>query len=75
MSTLIYCECIEGKVKSKSQVSELLQQQEGLKREMEDLTNLLAAKELEITCLKSLLDKDQSQDQVQVHVGKRMLQN
>lgn len=61
MSTLIECECVEGKVKAKSQVSKLLDKIEVLKREMEDFTTLVAEKELEITPLKALLQQAKSQ--------------
>lgn len=48
-------------MKSKSQVSELLQQQKVLKHETEDFNTMLAVKDLEITRLKALLQKEQSQ--------------
>ncbi|KAH0745901.1 hypothetical protein KY285_007558 [Solanum tuberosum] len=63
MSTLIECECIEGKVKYKSQVSELLQQQEVLNRKMKDVTTLVDIKELEITSLEALLQRKKEQSQ------------
>ncbi|KAH0746272.1 hypothetical protein KY285_007929 [Solanum tuberosum] len=61
MATLIECECVEGEVKAKSQVSDLLEKQESLKREMEDFTTILGDKEVEITRLKALLQHAKSQ--------------
>uniref|UniRef100_A0A0V0INL6 Putative ovule protein n=1 Tax=Solanum chacoense TaxID=4108 RepID=A0A0V0INL6_SOLCH len=61
MATLIECECVDGKVKAKSQVSELLEKKEELKRETEDFTTLLGDKEAEITRLKALLQQAKSE--------------
>ncbi|KAH0702585.1 hypothetical protein KY290_017900 [Solanum tuberosum] len=52
-ATLLKCECTEGKVKGKSHVSDLFEQQESLKRELNDLTVTLSAKEVEIARLKA----------------------
>ncbi|KAH0699028.1 hypothetical protein KY284_013243 [Solanum tuberosum] len=43
--TLLECECVEGKTKGRSQVSDLLEQQASFKRELTDLTVLLNDKE------------------------------
>ncbi|WMV54998.1 hypothetical protein MTR67_048383 [Solanum verrucosum] len=61
MATLIECECVESKVKAKSQVSNLLEKEESLKREMEDFTTILGDKEVEITRLTALLQHAKSQ--------------
>ncbi|KAH0742962.1 hypothetical protein KY290_030955 [Solanum tuberosum] len=45
-ATLLEFECAKGKVKGKSHVSDLLEQQESLKRELNDLTVNLNANEL-----------------------------
>ncbi|KAH0636591.1 hypothetical protein KY289_036506 [Solanum tuberosum] len=53
--------CAEGKVKAKSHVSDLLEQQESLKRELNDFTVTLSAKEIEIAQLKAQLQQTISQ--------------
>ncbi|KAH0686189.1 hypothetical protein KY289_016952 [Solanum tuberosum] len=57
MSTLLECECIEGPAKGKSQVADILEQQATLRSEVTDLTKILSDKEVEITRLKSELQK------------------
>ncbi|KAH0738544.1 hypothetical protein KY290_037249 [Solanum tuberosum] len=57
MSTLLECECIEGPAKGRSQVADVLEQQAILRREVTDLTKILCDKEVEITRLKSELQK------------------
>ncbi|KAH0633577.1 hypothetical protein KY284_036363 [Solanum tuberosum] len=54
-ASLLECGCAEGKVKAKSHVSDLLEQQESLKRELNDFTVTLSAKEIEIAQLKAQL--------------------
>jgi len=61
MSTLLECECIEGQAKGRSQVADVLEQQATLRREVTDLTKILNYKEVEITRLKSELQKAASQ--------------
>ncbi|KAK4737467.1 hypothetical protein R3W88_001164 [Solanum pinnatisectum] len=56
-ATLLECESIEGKVKVKSHVSDLLEHQESLKRELNDLTVTLKSKEIEIVRLKSQMQQ------------------
>ncbi|KAH0715953.1 hypothetical protein KY285_008859 [Solanum tuberosum] len=56
-ATLLEYECVEGKVKGKSRVSDLLEQQESLKRELNDLTVTLNAKEVEIARLKAQMQQ------------------
>ncbi|KAH0665067.1 hypothetical protein KY285_026273 [Solanum tuberosum] len=51
----------EGKVKTKSRVSELLEKQDTLKRELEDFTTFLSAKDAEIARLRALLQQAQSE--------------
>ncbi|KAH0695921.1 hypothetical protein KY289_013403 [Solanum tuberosum] len=52
-ATLLECECAEDKVKAKSHVSELLEQQEALKCELNDFTTTLSTKEVEIARLRA----------------------
>ncbi|KAL3379112.1 hypothetical protein AABB24_000035 [Solanum stoloniferum] len=61
MATLIESECVDGKVKTKCQVSELLEKKEVLKWEIEDFTTLLGDNEVEITRFKALLQQAKSQ--------------
>ncbi|KAH0748685.1 hypothetical protein KY290_027917 [Solanum tuberosum] len=49
--------CIEGLARGRSQVADVLEQQATLKREVTDLTKILSDKEVEITRLKSELQK------------------
>uniref|UniRef100_M1CET3 Uncharacterized protein n=1 Tax=Solanum tuberosum TaxID=4113 RepID=M1CET3_SOLTU len=57
MSTLLECECIEGPAKGRSQVADVLEQQATFRKEVTDLTKILSDKEVEITRLKSELQK------------------
>ncbi|KAH0761720.1 hypothetical protein KY290_017793 [Solanum tuberosum] len=57
MSTLLECECIEGHARGRSQVADVLEQHATLKMEVTDLTTILSDKEVEITRLKSELQK------------------
>ncbi|KAH0636589.1 hypothetical protein KY289_036504 [Solanum tuberosum] len=60
-ATLLECECAEGKVKAKSHVSDLLEQQESLKCELNDFILTLSANEVEIARLKEQLHQTISQ--------------
>ncbi|KAH0776597.1 hypothetical protein KY290_008008 [Solanum tuberosum] len=53
-------------LKAKSQVSDLLEKHESLKREMEDFIAILGDKKVEITCLKALLQHANPKDRVPV---------
>ncbi|KAH0644974.1 hypothetical protein KY284_032858 [Solanum tuberosum] len=57
VSTLLECECIEGQARGISQVADVLEQQATFRREVTDLTKILSDKEVEITRLKSELQK------------------
>lgn len=64
LTTLIYqCKCIEGRTcnKAKSQVLYLLEQQDLLKKDFEDLIEVLAKKDVEISRLKDLLQQAKCQ--------------
>ncbi|KAH0646391.1 hypothetical protein KY284_034275 [Solanum tuberosum] len=56
-ATLLEYECAEGKVKGKSHVSDLLEQQASLKWGLNDLTVTLNAKEVEIARLKAQMQQ------------------
>ncbi|KAH0776523.1 hypothetical protein KY290_007934 [Solanum tuberosum] len=57
LTILIKCECVEGRTgnKGKSQVSELLEQQEQLKHELEEMTVIMASRNAEIARLNAQL--------------------
>ena len=59
-STLVECECIEGRVYPKSKMAQLIDDQEQLKHEVEELTVRLSGKEAEIAILKAELLTPQS---------------
>jgi len=54
-ATMLECECVEGKARGRSQVTDVLEQQASLKRKVIDLTEILTNKEIEISTLKSEL--------------------
>ena len=54
-STLVECECIEGRGYPKSKMAQLIEDQDQLKREVEELTVRLSGKEAEIVVLKAEL--------------------
>ncbi|KAH0665119.1 hypothetical protein KY285_026325 [Solanum tuberosum] len=59
---MLECECVEGKTRGRSQVTDVLEQQAALKREVTDLTEILNNKilnnkEIEIASLRSELQK------------------
>ncbi|KAH0761337.1 hypothetical protein KY290_017410 [Solanum tuberosum] len=54
---MLECECVEGKARGRSQVTNVLEQQATLKREVTDLTEILNNKEIEIASLRSELQK------------------
>lgn len=55
--TLLECECMRGQTQGRSQDTVVLEQHATLKREVNDLTNNLNTKEVEISKLKSALQK------------------
>ncbi|KAH0639108.1 hypothetical protein KY290_036402 [Solanum tuberosum] len=57
VATLLECECVEGKAKGRSHVSDLLEQQVSLRQELIDLTITLYAKEGEIAQLKAQMQQ------------------
>ncbi|KAH0746349.1 hypothetical protein KY285_008006 [Solanum tuberosum] len=63
LTTLIKCECVEGRTgnKGKSQVSELLEQQQQLKHELEEMTVIMASRNAEIAQLNAQLLKAQAE--------------
>lgn len=63
-ATLLECECVESKVKAKSNVSELLEKPDTLKRELEDFTASLSAKDAEIARLRPCFNKPNLKDLV-----------
>ncbi|TMW81617.1 hypothetical protein EJD97_008651, partial [Solanum chilense] len=54
-TTLVECECIEGKGNPKRKMAQLIEDQEQLKHEFEELTMRLSGKDTEIAILKSEL--------------------
>ena len=60
-STLVECECIEGRGYPKSKIAQLIDDQEQLKHEVEELTVQLSGKEAEIAILKEELLTAQSE--------------
>ena len=54
---MLECQCVEGKARGRSQVTDVLEQQAALKREVTDLTEILNNKEIEIASLRSELQK------------------
>ena len=54
-STLVECECIEGRGNPKSKMAQLIEDQDQLKIEVDELTMCLSGKEAEITVLKAEL--------------------
>ena len=54
-STLVECECIEGRGNPKSKMAQLIEDQDQLKQELEELTVRLSDKEAEIAILKEEL--------------------
>ena len=54
-STLVECECIEGRGNPKSKMAQLIEDQDQLKHEVEKLTMRLSGKEAEIVILKAEL--------------------
>ena len=54
-STLVECECIEGRVNPKTKMAQLIEDQDQLKHEVEDLVVRLNGKEAEIALLKAEL--------------------
>ena len=51
-TTLVECECIEGKGNPKSKMSQLIEDQDQLKHEVEELTMRLSGKELKLLFLR-----------------------
>ena len=51
-STLVECECIEGRGNPKSKMTQLIEDQDQLKHEVEELTVHLSGKDAEIAILK-----------------------
>ena len=60
-STLVECECIEGRGYPKSKMAQLIEDQDQLKHEVEELTVRLSGKEAEIAILKAELLTAQSE--------------
>ncbi|KAH0696707.1 hypothetical protein KY290_014093 [Solanum tuberosum] len=54
---MLECQCVEGKARGRSQVTDVLEQQAALKREVTDLTEILNNKEIEIASLRSELEE------------------
>ena len=63
-STLVECECIEGKGNPKIKVAQLIENQDQLKHELEELTIRLSSIDAEISILKAELLKAQTMDLV-----------
>ncbi|KAH0698747.1 hypothetical protein KY284_012962 [Solanum tuberosum] len=61
LSTLVECECIEGKTNPLSRVSQLIMEQDQLKHELEEMTVRVSNKEDEISLLKAELLKAQTE--------------
>ena len=60
-STLVECECIEGRGYPKSKMAQLIDDQDQLKHEVEELTVRLSGREAEIVILKAELLTAQSE--------------
>ena len=58
---MVECECIEGRVYPKSKMSQLIDDLDQLKHEVEELTVRLSGKEVEIAILKAELLTAQSE--------------
>ena len=54
-NTLVECECIEGKGNPKSKMSQVIEDQDNLKHEVEEITMRLSGKDVEISILKAEL--------------------
>ena len=61
-STLVECECIEGRGYPKWKMAQLIENQDQLKHEVEELTVRLSGKEAEIVILKAELLTVQSEE-------------
>ncbi|KAH0665472.1 hypothetical protein KY285_026678 [Solanum tuberosum] len=57
LSTLVECECIEGKENPLSKVSQLIMEQDQLKHELEEMTVRVSNRDAEIAILKAALLK------------------
>ena len=52
-NTLVECECIEGKGNPKRKMSQVIEDQDQLKHEVEEITMRLSGKDVEISILKA----------------------
>ncbi|KAG5585146.1 hypothetical protein H5410_045580 [Solanum commersonii] len=60
LSTLVECECIEGKTGQMSKMSQLVAERDQLKHEPEEMTTLVGKKDAEMALLKAQLTKAQT---------------
>ncbi|KAH0645176.1 hypothetical protein KY284_033060 [Solanum tuberosum] len=61
LSTLVECQCIEGKGNPLSKVSQLIMEQDQLKHELEEMTMRVSTRNAEIAILKIVLLKAQTE--------------
>ncbi|KAH0700721.1 hypothetical protein KY284_014936 [Solanum tuberosum] len=61
INTLVECECIEGRTRQLSKVSQLVVERHQLKHELEEMTVLVSKKDAEIALLKAQLVKAQTE--------------
>ncbi|KAK4707348.1 hypothetical protein R3W88_033122 [Solanum pinnatisectum] len=63
MNTLVECECMKGRIRHLSKMSELVVEQSQLRHELEEMTVLVSKKDAEIALLKAQLAKAQTEGQ------------
>ncbi|KAK4729561.1 hypothetical protein R3W88_022549 [Solanum pinnatisectum] len=61
MNTLVECECMKGRIRHLSKVSELVVEQSQQRHELEEMTILVRKKDAEIALLKVQLAKAQTE--------------
>ncbi|KAK4731300.1 hypothetical protein R3W88_024288 [Solanum pinnatisectum] len=60
LSTLVECECIEGKTRQMRKMSRLVAEWDQLKHELGEMTTLVGKKDIEMALLKAQLTKTQT---------------
>ncbi|KAH0634108.1 hypothetical protein KY284_036894 [Solanum tuberosum] len=75
LTTLVECECIEGKTGPLSKISQLIIEQDQLKHELEEMIVRVSNKDVEIALLKAELLKAQSEGPGTAEVNKLRKKN
>ncbi|KAH0698896.1 hypothetical protein KY284_013111 [Solanum tuberosum] len=75
LSTLVECECIEGKGNPLSKVSQLIMEQDQLKHELEEMTVRVSSRDAEIAILKAAVLKAQTEGPGNAEVRELRKQN